>query len=121
MVDAVLDEEHIVALLTCDIKVENVNRIQAGAVQTILDLYDRKTTREEFIKLCSPCIALYGQMAKLWMLHNMKHLYLNGDITEERLDHAVVGMEGIITTQIETVIGIVRRLQECPDTGDTIN
>lgn len=121
MADPVLDEEMIADLLKCPISPENVGRIQAGAMQALMDLYDRKATRDEFIAMATPCVALYGQTSKLWLLANVRMVFDSGDLDTNRFEQAQTGLSDIIRVQCETVIEIVKRLRMCPTSQDKVH
>lgn len=121
MSDPVLDEEGIIALLKCSITPETVGALQAGAVQAMIDLYDRKVTRAEFIEQLAPCIALYGQVAKIWLLANVESVFDSGDLDKARFVQAREGLEHIVRKQAETVIELVKRLQMCPGSQDALH
>lgn len=121
MADPILDEDMIVTLLKTPVSVQNVNAIQAGAVQALIDLYDRKCTREEFVNLASPVLALYGQAAKLSLLANVEIVYDSGDLDKDRFNRARDGLVDLIRKQTETVIDVVKRLQLCAGTQDHVH
>lgn len=121
MADPIMDEDYIRALLSIPVKVDNSDAIQAGAVQALIDLYDRKVTREEFCQSASACITLYGQCAKFWMLHNIADVFKQGDLDQAKFDKADEAFTALIRKQTETVIEIVKRLQLCPTSQDAVN
>lgn len=121
MSDPLLDEDGIVQLLQSPIEVDNIHRLQAGAMQALLDIYDRKVTRQEFINLSSPVVALFGQAAKYWMLNNIKMAHDERLLDDNQFQIAESGMQDLMRKQCETVIEIVRRLQSCPTSLDKIH
>lgn len=121
MADPILDEDLIVSILQCPINSEQVNRIQAGAMQAMVDLYDRKATRDEFISLSAPCVALYGQASKLSLLGNIKHVCEQGDLDLNNINKSTERLEDLIRKQCETVIEIVKRLKLCPTSQDRVH
>ena len=121
MADPVFDEDSIRALLAAPATVEYTIAIQTGAVQAAIDLYDRKVTREEFMNSIAPCITLYGQAAKLWMLHNIKDVFETGELTPERFAKTNDAMCELMRKQLQTVTEIVKRLQTCPTSRDAVH
>jgi hypothetical protein len=121
MADPVNDENMILELLRSPIKAETAGRLQSGAVQALIDIYDRKTTREEFLQMAAPCVALYGQVCKLWILQSIQSVFEDGDLDKERFDKAREGLEDVIRVQAESVIEIVKRLQMCPTSQDAVH
>lgn len=121
MADPVFDEEFIKALLKSTVCVDNVTRLQQGAVFALVDLYDRKVTRDEFTSAASACLALYGQLAKLWVLDNVEKVFDEGELDKSRFTIARASLQDLIRVQCEGVIDIVKRLQECPASGDKVH
>lgn len=121
MSDPVLDEEGILELLTMPVSSQTVSALQAGAVQAMIDLYDRKVTRDEFIHSIAPCINLYGQLAKLWLLSNVKAVHATGDLDADRFEKAEKGLVDMVKLDVDKVTQIVKRLTECPTSKDQIN
>jgi hypothetical protein len=121
MSDPVLDEDLIIAHLQAPCTVEYLTAIQGGAVQALCDVYDRKVTRDEFVDAAAKCLTLYGQSMKLWLLDNIHGVFQNGALTESSFKEAEARMGGLLRAQCETVIEMVKRLQECPTSRDRIN
>jgi hypothetical protein len=115
------DEQLIVDLLKSTVNVDNVGRIQQGAVQALVDLYDRKVTRDEFTTMASLCLALYSQAGKLWVLGNIEAVYAAGDLDTKRFATAREQLVEIMRKQCEGVIDIVKRLQLCPNDEDKVH
>lgn len=121
MADPVLDEDNIVSLLKAPATVDCIDMIQGGAVQALCDLYDRKTTRDEFTTGAAKCLALYGQGAKMWVLNNIKQVYAHGNLDEACFQRAEQGLAQLLRKQAEEVIELVRRLQECPTSDKRVH
>lgn len=119
--DPILDEDGIVSLLKQPVLPENVNAIQAGAVQSMIDLYDRKVTREEFCELLAPCLALYGTASKLWLLNNIYDVHRQHGLNDERFTKAAAELRDVIEKQVATVVGIVERVKQCPTSEDKVH
>lgn len=121
MADPIYDEDSIRGLLSVPISVDNYDMLQAGAVQALIDLYDRKVTREEFCNGVALSIPLYGQCSKMWLLDNIKGVFENGLLDKAAFEQASKGIEGVIRKQAEQVIELVKRLQECPTSLDKVH
>lgn len=119
--DPVLDEEGILELLSVPVSPATIAALQAGAVQALLDLYDRKVTREEFIQSAAPCIELHAQAAKLWMLGNINRVHAQGELTEERFRQAHEGLTSLTTAAAARVHDIVSKVMQCPTSEDKIH
>lgn len=121
MAAPILDEDEIIRYLKSPCNVEMINIIQSGAVQALMDMYDRETTRDEFLRMAAPCIALHSQCAKLWLLNNIHEVFKGGDLTDDRFVQAKEGLSDLIRKQTETVIESVKRLQLCPSDQDVVH
>lgn len=121
MAGPILNEDYIKALLSVPVERDSVHRIQDGAVQTLLDLYDRKVTREEFIQNAAPCVLLYGQAAKYWALCTLYEKVLTDTLEKDEMRAIMEGLRINICAQTAIVADIVDRLKECPRDGEPIN
>lgn len=121
MSNPIFDEDYIKGLLSVPVNHENCDALQSGTVQALIDLFDRKVTRDEFIAGCVPCLSLYGQVAKLWMLHNIQDVFDEGHLSKEKFERADSEMAAVIRRQAEAVIELVKRLQMCPLDKDPVH
>lgn len=121
MSDPILDEDYIRGLLSVPVTAENISALQAGAIQALCDIYDRKVTRDEFTESAAACLVLHSQCSKLWMLHSIKDPFDDGALTAEMFVTTDKGMCDLIRRQAEKVIEIVKRLQLCPTSKDPVH
>jgi hypothetical protein len=87
----------------------------------MIDLYDRKVTRDEFIAAVAPCINLYGHTSKLHMLDNIHQVFSTGDLDEDRFVKAHEGLTDMVARDVEKVTAVVKRLVECPTSKDKVH
>ena len=121
MSDPYYDEDHIKELLSVSVRVDNLDAIQAGAVQTMCDLYDRGVTREEYSQSMAMCLALYGQCAKLYMLNSLHTTFSDNGLTEQAFQAIFDMLKQVIESQAEQVTGLVERLMQCPSSRDKVH
>lgn len=114
-------EDLLVEMLSVPVSVQTIGTIQTGAVRALVNLYDRKVTRDEFCVMAAPLIELHTQSAKLWILHNIHAVYVEGDLDETRFKEAHDGLTKLITAGVERAIEIVKKTRECAQPGDAIN
>jgi hypothetical protein len=121
--DPMFDEDHIIHLLQSPVKVENIDLLQSGAVQTICDLYDRKATRDEFIAGLALGLQLYGMLAKFWLLDNIEETTkkFDGNLPQDKWDIARAQSVAVITEQRRSMVDLVERLKQCPTSKDPIS
>lgn len=121
MSDPFLDEDGIIALLTCAPIRDNVARLQTGAVQALADLYDRKVTRQEFLSGASLCLSLYSSAARMDILASTYDVFENGTLSTASFEKASGQLQDLIRVQCDNTIELVRRLQKCPTSQDKIH
>lgn len=121
MSDPVLDEELILALLRTPVSVANIGNLQAGAVQALIDMYDRKTTREAFMHHAATAVSLYGQTCKLALLASVKENFDHGDLDIARFMQAEGALLKLIQTQAATVAGLIEQLRQCSTSQDQVH
>lgn len=122
MVSPILDEDWMITLLKAPTTLpDGVDRIQAGAAQALIDMYDRKVTRDVFLEQATPCLALYGQCAKLWVLRNIKAVFDDGSLDAAAFAKAEAGLTELVMRQSEEIINLVQRLKQCPNDEDRVN
>lgn len=121
MPDPYFDEQVIIDLLSAPCNVDNVMQLQTGAVQAMMDLYDRGCTREEYADALSKVIGVYAQASKLWMLHNIENVFDEGSLSKSKFVDADKKMCDLLRTQSTLVIELMKRLQQCPTSKDKIH
>lgn len=121
MASSLMDEEHIKQLLKAPATYEYVNALQAGAAGAMMDLYDRKVTRDEMAEGLQRCLILYGQCAKLFMLKNIEAVFKGGTLDQPTFTKADTELTDIIRRQSEAVIDMVKRLEMCANDEDPIH
>ena len=121
MADPVFDERYIMHLLGAPASFENTEFHQTGAAQALIDLYDRKVTRDEFITSASQCLSLYSTTSKMRMLHRIKDVFDAGDLNIEAFAKADAELKAVITKQTTYVLALVTRLMQCPTSEDNVH
>lgn len=121
MADPVLDEDNILHMLSAPLTLDTLDYVQSGAAQALVDLYDRKVTREQFIALASPVLAFYAQIARLRMIVSVDEVFAQGTLDQATLDKAKVGIVTLLEKQRGTVVDTVKKLMECPTSEDRVH
>jgi hypothetical protein len=121
MSDPVFDENEIKRLVALPVRVANIEEIQQGAFQTMVDFYDRGVTREYYAGALMQTLILYGQCAKLWMLNSIHDCYHNGQLGEAAFDTTYNSLKNMVEGQQKVVVGLVEAMQECPTSKDRIS
>lgn len=121
MADPVLDEAAIVEMLKQPMTQETVVILQSAVMQAMLDMYDRKVDRSEFINHGSLCVTTYAMLSRTYMLRSIYELYAAGDLSEARFDKALADIHQLVTRQCEQIGAFVLRMQECPTSADKVH
>lgn len=122
MADPVFDEERIAALLTAPIGPQtSVPILQNACLMALMDLYDRKAERDYFAKHAVTILSTYAMLSRTWMLLSMSELYDSGNLTSGSFNKAQAEIIELVKTNVEQILGMVRQLQECPTSQDTVN
>lgn len=93
-------------------------RLRQGTLLAVLDAFDRKIQRENFIDILGTALNLDGYAARLILLDNMHQLFKDKDLTPERFAEA---QEGLIKLVDDARMKLYRHMQlvaACP-AGDT--
>lgn len=120
MADPLLDEIEIMQDLHTPVTVSAVARLQQASVGVMMDIYDRKVTRDHYCAMLGPCISMYGAMAKLYVLNNVRKSFYKGQVNAENLDEAIAELESNARSHIEHVKKVLAELRECPTSADPI-
>ena len=121
MTDPVLHEPTIMDTLDCSCEADNAARLQAGALLSLVDAYDRKLEREAFVVLAGAALTLHTQIGKLYMMSSVVHNFHSGVLDSEMMTRAVSGITAM-TQQAQTeLIGLMKKVVACPTTQDKVH
>lgn len=127
MSDPVLHEPTLQQMLDCACGVDNTSRLQAAAMMSVLDGFDRDIDREPFLRMMLAAFALHTQMAKLYMLGEVResyrvHMHDPDPATFEGLLHAthadVLKAANDIHTEVKRRTDL---LVQCPTSQDQVH
>lgn len=114
MTDPVLHEPTIMDTLDCRCNADNAARLQAGALMSLVDAYDRKLTRESFVVLAGAALAMHTQAGKLFMIASVEDNHRVGVLDELMLTRAVHGVTGLTEKAHTELIGLMEKITMCP-------
>ncbi len=121
MTDPVLHEPTIIDTLDCSPVPENTGRLQAAALLSLLDAYDRKLTRDNFVTLASAALALHTQVGKLYMIDSVRENNLIGVLDAGMLEKATAGVLMMTRDAHTELFGLMRRVVACPTSEDKVH
>lgn len=121
MTDPVLHEPTIMDTLDCTPVAENTSRLQAAALLSLIDAYDRKLTRENFVTLAEAALSLHTQVGKLYMIDSVRENSLLGALDDNMLDRAVNGVRHMTVSAHTELFKLMRRVVACPTSDDKVH
>ncbi len=89
-IDPIIDEEVILACLSQD---DSETQHGSGALMALIDAWDRKLTRDQFIALASAVVTCADNIGRHSMMHSVKHF-----LTEKRYDISPADVESTLKT-----------------------
>src|SRR5882672_938498 len=121
MTDPVLHEPTIMDTLDCTPYPENTSRLQAAALLCLIDAYDRKLTRENFVTLASAALSLHTQIGKLFLIDSIRENDRIGMLDTAMLDKAARGCQGMTSGAHAELYGLMNKVVQCPTSADRVN
>ena len=121
MTDPILYEPSIMQTLDCAAEVDNVQRLQAACMLSLVDAYDRKLTRDEFIVLCDAAVTLHTQMGKLYMIDSISNNYKFGHLDGPMIERAEAGLNISCTATHAELHRLMKRIVSCPTSEDQVH
>lgn len=121
MVDSILDEALLVKCLKQEVIPENARSIMDGALAAVVDGYDRKVTRDEFMVLLSTSMTAYGAFARLACLKSLEISWKAEKVDAVALKTAEDYLTTLAKENISALTEFVERLVQCPNTGDKVH
>src|ERR1017187_9761845 len=121
MTSALLDEDRIMSLLSCELTVSNLPRLQAAAIMAVADAHDRKCTREEFIILLDTAMSLHGDAGKFFMMNSVSGHFHKGELSVEMVFAAIEKITKMVAQHQYSLTKFMDRLIQCPETEDRVH
>lgn len=121
MADPVLDEDGIIALLSTPINPQTSEAVEAGAVQLMMDMFDRKCDRREFASHVGMAVTLYASCSRLQLLNSIREVWEAGNLNEQRIGKAYNEITDLIRAQQVSCVAMMERLKQCPTSQDKLH
>lgn len=121
MADPLINEPLCLMMLQQEINDETMPYMQNAALQVIMDLWDRKVTREEFAKSCGVAIMLHSTIAKLYVIAQTRELTVTEKLTLETIDTSTARLTEFATDKRVALGAIMERLMQCPTSEDSVH
>jgi hypothetical protein len=119
--DPQIDEAGCIFMLQQDINIETIPYHQNAALQVIMDLWDRKVTRAEFGQHAGTAISFYSTLAKLNVCEQLQAMIAKEPLDPEKMSNTIAELHRIANDKTLALVNIMRKLQHCPTSADTVN
>ena len=121
MTDPVLHEPTIMDTLDCRVDPVNTSRLQAAALLSLIDAYDRKLTRENFLVLAEAALGMHTQIGKFYMMSSIWDNHKIGLLDGVMIEKAVHGTNAMALKAHDELFGLMKRVVMCPTSEDKVN
>ena len=121
MGDPQINEEGCIFMLQQAVNQETLPYHQNAALQVVMDLYDRKVTREEFGKNVGTAISFYATLAKLYVIDQTRELKAKDALTEEIIANSHIALTTIATDKAAALVKCMVLLSCCATTQDAVH
>jgi hypothetical protein len=119
--DPQINEAGCIYMLQQEITFETLPYVQNAALQVVADLYDRKTTRDEFMKNVGTAISLYATLAKISIVRQSQALLADGPMDGEEVGKAGDHLTAVAAGKAAALVKVMRLLMECATSEDKVH
>ena len=119
--DPQVNEEGCLYMLQQEVNRETIPYLQNAALQVLMDLYDRKVTRNEFGRHAGTAISFYSTLAKLNVVEQVKDLIAVAPLDPVALANTNAELIRIATGKAASLAKCMELLQHCAASQDTVN
>lgn len=120
--DPIINEDMLVEALDVTLTSETIQQVQSGAFMLVLDAWDRKVTRDQFIAALGASQAMIDSVARVSLMANVKRAHARNDgLSNVDIETALQGcMDGAKTANVEC-LKMAHLLKQCPLSEDPIH
>ena len=124
MTSPVIDEDVMIEALKeaapADIG-ENTKRLRTGAQLLLLDAYDRKVTRDQFIAALGACTSLMDALGRHSMMTNVKDFEQSGAVTKADIEVTLAGVTKLVQQSTAQCSKMAALVHQCPRDEDRVH
>ncbi len=121
MTSPVMDENILQFLTKEPPSIDNIDRLQTASLMAIVDAFDRKVTRDNFVMIAATAMTLGQVMARLGILKSTEGFFNGGDLNTAMFDQATKGLMAMAATQHAVLERQVSVLVQCPNDKDPVH
>ncbi len=120
--DPIINEDMLVEALDVTVKSDTIQQVQSGAFMLVLDAWDRKVTRDQFIAALGASQSLVDAVARVSLMMNVKKAHArNGGLSDVDIETALHGCHDTAKTANVECLKMVHLLKQCPLSEDPIH
>jgi hypothetical protein len=119
--DPYINEAGCIQMLQQEITPEFLPYHQNAALQVVMDLYDRKVTREEFARNAGVAISFYATLAKLYVVEQTRDMSAAGTLTLDAIDTSATKLTEIAAGKAVQLARFMELLSQCPWSEDAVH
>lgn len=119
--DPQMYEPQLLDVLSVPAGVLTVERLQSGALMSVVDAFDRRIMRYPFIDLVQAAMVLNNQLGRLTLVAAIAEEVKNKTVTPEKLAEAIVGLTERAEIQRLKVLKLMQLVAACPTSEDNVH
>lgn len=101
---------------------ENARRLHAGAQLLLLDAYDRKVTRDQFIAAAGAAFFLIDALGRHEMISSVKRFEIDhGIVTKADIEVALAAVVALVQQHAEQCSKMAGLITQCPKDEDKVH
>lgn len=122
MVSPLLNEDVLIQSLSVAPVDNNARQLQSGAFMLVLDAFDRKVTRDDFMTALAAAVGLHDKVGRLSVLTNIRAFAeRNGKVSDVDLLAGEKEAQGLVLQAAADCVKMAHLLQKCPNDEDRVH
>ena len=121
MADPMINERMLVDTISVPASLENIERLQSGALMATINGFDRRLQREPYIELAAAAFSLHTHLGRLHMVARIKELFNQEKLTKERLNDAEEQLIAYCEHERVALQKLTGLVVQCPTSADPVN
>jgi hypothetical protein len=119
--DPILNENLMLTTLVTPLSADDVERLQYGAMMSVVDAFDRKIKREPFCDIVAAALSLHSHLARLHLAMSIEALQKVGKLDEKKMSDAtrILAEDGEL--QRRKLFKLMELVVACPRSDDAVH
>ena len=116
-----LDENQMLKMLKTAISRQTANEVQAGAVLSVVDAYDRGVDRQTFLRILNEAVMLYDYLGCLSTVGRIQDIFAHNELTSDKITEGINAFATSSTVARDKLLEVVQLITEMPPSTATIH